>query len=525
MKTANDTAKSAANHDGPLVLVIIDGWGIGPAGPTNPISQAQTPTLTSWRRVYPMTELAASGSAVGLNPGQDGNSEAGHMNLGAGRVVPQESVRISNAIANGLFFRNPAWLAMLHHVRKHQSTLHIMGMLGSNESAHADPDHLLALLIFVQDHNLQNVKLHLFTDGRDSPRFFAREMLTKFASHFGDAKVATIMGRYYAMDRNKTWDRTEAAYRAITQAEGPHQADDALSAVSQAYNRGESDEFITPTIVDGYQGMNDGDAIIFFNLRSDRARQLTKTFVQTDFEKENAATGAFRRARVIRDLLFVAMTDFGPDLGDILSAFPAMTVNETLPMVVPGLRQLYLAESEKYAHVTYFFNGGYPDPVAGEHREMVPSPPVQYYDRQPAMNTPKLADRICAAVARREFDLLVVNFANTDMIAHTGNFPAGIAAMEAADHALGRIAAAVQAVSGVVVVTGDHGNLEEMVNVKTGEVDTEHSANPVPFWVVGERGRGKTLRAGGRLADVAPTLLDLLGRPQPAAMTGRSLLQ
>lgn len=509
---------------GPVVLAVLDGWGIAPPSPANAITQAKTPVLDSWRGQWPMTQLHASGVEVGLNPGQDGNSEAGHMNLGAGRVVPQESVRISNAINNGTFFRNPAFLAVLRHVRKHQSRLHIMGMLGSNESAHADPDHLLALLMFVQNHKIQDVKLHLFTDGRDSPRFFAREMLTKMVPFFGDAHVATLMGRFYGMDRNKTWERTQLAYDAITQGRGEHQADDALSAVGQAYNRGESDEFIKPTIVDGYDGMHDGDAIIFFNLRSDRARQISKAFVQPDFETANAATKAFHRSRVIRDLLFVTMTDFGPDLGDLLSAFPALTINDTLPMVLRHHRQLYIAESEKYAHVTYFFNGGYPDPVGGEHREMIPSPPVKFYDQLPAMSTVALTDRVCGAIEKKEFDVIVMNFANTDMVAHTGNLAAGIQAMEATDAALGRIAAAVTAANGVLVVTGDHGNLEEMKNLKTGEVDTEHSANPVPLWLVGPTVKGRTLRSGGRLADVAPTVLAVLGQPQPADMTGTSLL-
>lgn len=519
----NETSK-VMGMSGPLVLAILDGWGVAPAGPGNPISQAKTPVLDSWVNQWPSTTLLASGTAVGLNPGQDGNSEAGHMNLGAGRVVPQESVRISNAINDGTFFRNPAFLAALRHVRKHNSTLHIMGMLGSNESAHADPDHLLSLLMFVQNYHLQNLKLHLFTDGRDSPRFFAREMLTKMVPHFGDARVATLMGRFYAMDRNKTWSRTQMAYEAITQAAGAHQAPDALTAITQAYNRGESDEFIKPTIIDGYTGMHDGDAIIFFNLRSDRARQITKPFVQPDFETANATTGAFHRQRVIHNLLFVAMTDFGPDLDDILSAFPALSITATLPMVLKNHRQLYIAESEKYAHVTYFFNGGYPNPVNGESREIIPSPAVKYYDQVPAMSTEELTARVCAAIERREFDVIVMNFANTDMVAHTGNFAAGIAAMEAADGALGKIAAALHQARGLLVVTGDHGNLEEMIAASSGEVDTEHSSNPVPFWLVGEAATGRKLRSGGRLGDVAPTILELLGVPPPSEMTGRSLI-
>lgn len=510
--------------DGPIVLTVLDGWGIAPPSPGNAITSAKTPNLDRFRRDFPYTELQASGPAVGLAEDQDGNSEAGHMNIGAGRVVQQENIRISASINDGTFFRNPAFAAAIHHVQKHDSTLHIMGMFGNSQSAHADPDHLLALLLLAQNSHLSRVRLHLFTDGRDSPRYYAREILTSFLPHLGDARVATIMGRFYAMDRNKNWSRTEMAYRAITEGVAAHRVNDSMEAITQAYNRGESDEFITPTVVGKYDGMGQSDAIIFYNLRSDRARQLTKAFVQKDFEKQNAATKPFVRRRVIAQLTFVAMTDFGPDLDSLLTAFPATLINQTLPMVLHDRRQLYIAESEKYAHVTYFFNGGYADPVGGEDRVMVPSPAVSHYDTTPAMSSREVTDRVCQAVDARRYDFIVVNFANTDMVAHTGNLQAGIAAAEVADDCLGRIAASVLRADGALAITGDHGNLEEVTNIRTGEVDTEHSTNPVPLYLVSNLRPEPKLRPHGVLGDIAPTLLTLMQHPIPPEMTGHSLI-
>ncbi len=513
-----------ADH-GPLVLAILDGWGIASPSKGNAVTLAKTPVLHRWHTQYPHTHLQAAGPAVGLASGQDGNSEAGHMNLGAGRVVVQENVRISQNINDGTFFRNPAFLAALRHVQQRSSTLHLVGMLGNHQSAHADPDHLLALLLFCQTHRLRQVKIHLFTDGRDSPRFLAREILSKFIPHLGDARVATIMGRFYGMDRNKIWSRTELAYRAMTEGQAAHRVDDPLEAISQAYNRGESDEFIKPTVIATFDGIRDGDAMIHFNLRSDRARQLSKPFVQAKFEELNASTKPFTRSRVIRDLLFVAMTDFGPDLGDILTAYPAVQLHDTLPMVLHDRRQLYIAESEKYAHVTYFFNGGYADPVGGEDRVMIPSPDVRTYDQTPAMSSHVLTDRVIQSLEQKSHDIIVLNYANTDMVAHTGVLKAGIAAMEATDACLGRLEQAVLKANGTLLVTGDHGNLEEMINLKTDEVDTEHSANPVPLFVVSKNLGQLKLRSDGALGDVAPTILKLFGRQQPSDMTGRSIIQ
>lgn len=507
---------------GPVVLTILDGWGIAPPSDGNAVTLAKTPNLDRWRQEWPHTELAASGTAVGLAPGQDGNSEAGHMNIGAGRVVLQDNMRILASIHDGTFFRNPAFFAAIQHVRKHNSTLHLMGMLGNSESAHANPDHLLALLMLVQNQNLSRVKLHLFTDGRDSPRYLAGEIIGKFLPHLGDAQIATVCGRWFAMDRNKNWMRTETAYRAITEGLADHHVKHMREAIAQAYNRGETDEFITPTVVDPYTGMDDGDAIIDFNLRSDRARQLAKTFVQPDFEIKNKLTRPFTRQRILRSLIFVAMTDFGPDLPNMLTAYPAVDLNETLPMVLHDRRQLYIAESEKYAHVTYFFNGGYADPVGDEQRIQVPSPDVKYYDGTPAMSSKVLVELVIQAVKQRQFDFIVMNFANTDMVAHTGNLAAGIQAMELTDGYLSQLEKAIVGVGGILVATGDHGNIEEMKNLKTGEIDTEHSANPVPFIVVGSAA-GQIKLHRGSLCDVAPTLLRLMNRQIPPAMTGQSL--
>lgn len=509
---------------GPLVLAILDGWGIAPASKGNAVTLAATPTLHDWAGRYPHTQLRAGGVDVGLAEGQDGNSEAGHMNLGAGRIVAQDDSRISRSISNGTFFRNPAFLAALHHVQKHHSTLHLMGMFGNTQSAHANPDHLRSLLMLAHAQRVANVRLHLFTDGRDSPRFLAREIMTRFMPHFGDAQVATIMGRSYAMDRNKEWIRTQGAYESIINAAGVHHVDEPLQAITQAYNRGESDEFITPTTVGNYHGVQDNDAIIFFNLRSDRARQLTKAFVQPDFETHNAATHCFHRSRVVKGLTFVAMTDFGPDLDSILTAYPAIQLTNTLPMVLRDKRQLYIAESEKYAHVTYFFNGGYADPVGGEARVMIPSPAVATYDLTPGMSAELMTDRVIAAITNRTHDVIVMNYANTDMVAHTGNLVASIKAMEATDACLGRLAQAVVASRGLLAVTGDHGNLEELINLDTGEIDTEHSSNPVPFYLVSDDLPPLHLRDGGCLGDVAPTLLRLIGHPIPPDMTGRVLV-
>jgi len=503
----------------PVVLAIMDGWGIARPGPGNAITVAKTPNYNALLRSFPHTQLRAGGRDVGLSRAQDGNSEAGHMNIGAGRVVLQEEVQISRAITTGAFFRNPAFVRAKRHVEKHNSTLHLIGMMGNNQSAHASPDHLLALLTFVRLSKLKRVTLHIFTDGRDSPRFAAIKILKILEKELADTRIGSITGRFYAMDRALHWGRIQQTYELLTLGTGLR-ATTPESAVLEAYNRNESDEFIQPTVVvpDGQRPsvVGDNDSIIFFNLRSDRARQLTKAFVQPRF-------AGFPRRKVPKNLVFVAMTDFGPDLPGVLSAFPSQDIPDTLPMCLKAYRQLYVSESEKYAHMTYFFNGGYDHPVAGEDRVLIPSPKVMTYDQRPAMSTVKLVRVVKQAIRKRSHDFVALNFAAPDMVAHTGHLHAAVRAVEAVDRALGDLRQAVLAVNGTLVVTADHGNIEELKNVRTGEVDTEHSSNPVPFIYVNRKYRTLPLKKSGRLADIAPTILNLMSVPKPDAMTGKSL--
>ena len=372
-------------------LIILDGWGIAPASDSNAISLAQTPNLDSLKSAYAYTELTASGESVGLPPGQDGNSEAGHMNIGAGRIVEQEATYINRQISMGRFFKNPAFLEAAHHVKKHNGRLHIMGLLSNHMSAHSYPDHLEALLTFCNQKKIKPY-FHLFTDGRDAPPHKAVHLLKQLQDKFfGNERIATVMGRFYGMERNKRWEVTEQAYNAMVLGEG-EAADSAEEAITRSYNRDETDEFIKPHIIDSEGMIQDNDAVIFFNLRSDRARQISKAFVQKDFQARNPE--AFKRKRIVDNLKFVSMTDFGPDLDDVLTAFPSRDLEETLPMQLKEYRQLYLSESEKYAHVTYFFNGSYKDPIAGEFREMIPSPDVDFYDQKPEMSSDQLTKKL-----------------------------------------------------------------------------------------------------------------------------------
>ncbi len=506
-----------------VVLIILDGWGLGPLGPSNPLSVARTPVFNRLWRTAPHTTLHASGRWVGLPPTQAGNSEAGHMNIGAGRIVPQDAVRIGRAINQGTFFRNPVLVKAIRHVQVKRSQLHLMGLLSSTQSAHADPDHLYALLTLARLNGVRRVALHLFTDGRDSPRHAALKLVEALMRTLRPhERIATVMGRYYAMDRNKNWTRTQLAYDAMTRGTGLKAASP-QAAITESYNREETDEFIPPYVI--LRGgkpvslIGDGDAVVYFNLRSDRARQLAKPFAQEQFERLNP--GAFHRAVRLRSLEFVTMTDFGPDLDHIAAAYPSEDLDDTLPMAARSLRQIYLAESEKFAHVTFFINGGYADPVAGEDRVKVPSPDVKSYAATPAMSAVPLTDAVVGALDR--YDLVVVNYANADMIGHTGDFAAGVAAAECLDACLGRVLAAARSRQATVVITSDHGNLEQMVNPKTGEIDTEHSHAQVPCIVVGPR-PVRLARTPRPLSAVGPTVLQLLGVPIPKLMTEKSLM-
>jgi len=507
------------------ILLILDGWGIGKKDKGNAIFLAKTPFLDSLERKYPEAELCASGKCAGLPPTQVGNSEAGHINLGAGRVVDQDSVKISKQINTGEFFKNPAFLSVIKHVKKNKSAIHIMGMISNGQSPHSDPDHLLALLSFMRNKKVPKLYLHLFTDGRDSPprsSLKAIEALERFLRP--NEVIATIIGRFYAMDRKKAWERTLSAYSAMTDGKSAHKAKSPQEGITRAYNADITDEFIEPIVIYSkgklIRRIKSNDAVIFFNLRSDRARQLAKPFVQDHFEKSNKAPN---RIKKLKNLLFVAMTDFGPDLDSILTAYPSEDLKDTLPMMLKDKKQIYIAENEKYAHVTFFFNGGYADPIAGEHRIMVPSLDVKSYDQTPSMSTSQITSKIITSL--KKFDFICANFACPDMVGHTGNLKAGIKAAEAVDKYVKKVYQAAIKNNAVLIITSDHGNLEYMLNLETGEIITEHTCNPVPFIVIA-KGFGKSVKLlpDEVISCVAPTVLKLLGLPKGKEMTKNSLI-
>lgn len=510
----------------PIILVILDGWGIAKPAMSNPISVAKLPNWDFFNRHYPHTELHASGVEVGLPKGQDGNSEAGHLNIGAGRVVKQDAVIISEMIKSGKFFHNPALLEAVKHAKKLKSNIHLMGLLSNGQSAHSDPAHLYALLKFFKQQKFHRIYLHLFTDGRDSPPHAAGRLISKLIENFQNHEtISTVMGRYYAMDRIKKWQRTELAYNAMVLGKG-RISDNPYRAITEAYNRGESDEFIPPTVIENPvkkpKFISNNDSVVFFNLRSDRARQITKAFVQSRFEELNP--GAFSRKKKLKNLCFVAMTDFGPDLDDIKTVSHGILLEKTLPLLLRDYRQIYLAEREKYAHMTYFFNGGHNHPLNGEKWEVIASQGRANYEHYPQMSIYPLTGIILKDLTQKKYDFYAVNFANADMIGHTGNLKAAIKAVQIIDGCLGKIYKEVMKNKGTLIITADHGNVEEMINLKTGEQDTEHSNNPVPFILINNHLKKIKLRSGGKLADIAPTILELLKVKQLKEMTGKSLI-
>lgn len=528
--------KNIKNNNLPLILIILDGWGLTGPNKGNAVFLSRTSIMDKLSKEYPFTKLCASGQCVGLPKGQVGNSEAGHMNIGAGRLVKQDAAIISESIMNGTFFKNAAFMEAIRHVKKQNSKLHIMGMLSGKSSPHSDPAHIAALVSLAKKSGIKDIFLHLFTDGRDSPQYASLKLIEDLKKQInGDGFIATIMGRFYAMDRKKKWERTERAYNALVLGEGKI-SESPEAAITESYNRGESDEFIEPYIMlipeDGAGAkkenkaprIDDKDSVIFFNLRSDRARQLAKVFVQKDFNEKNP--GAFKRNKILTNLHFVAMTDFGPDLDSILTAYPSADLKETLPISLKELSQLYIAESEKYAHVTYFFNGGYADPVNGEDRMQIPSPDVRSYDETPAMSSDRLTEVVLENLKNKKYDFTLLNFAAPDMVGHTGNLAAGIKCCEAVDKNVGKITEVYLSAAGTIVITADHGNIEEMINLKTDEIITEHSTNLVPFVLVNNKLKNKIkLKQEGVLGDIAPTILNLLGIDKPKEMTGRSLIK
>ncbi|MFA5317908.1 MAG: 2,3-bisphosphoglycerate-independent phosphoglycerate mutase [Patescibacteria group bacterium] len=506
----------------PLILIILDGWGIAPPNKGNAVTLGKTPTMDKLAKNYPYTELFAHGKNVGLPSYQDGNSEAGHMNIGAGRIVNQDVIKISKSIKDKTFFKNAAFLQAIKHAKDNRSHLHLMGLLSNGMSAHSDPFHIEALLKLAREHGIKNTYLHLFTDGRDSPQHAALKLVQDLERKLlPNEYIATVMGRYYGMDRKKNWKVTQQAYDVLTCKKCRwHSSKDTASAITQSYNRNNTDEFLEPYVIlrknKILPRIENNDSIIFFNLRSDRARQIAKAFTQDDFEIKNK--GSFKRKEKLKHLCFVAMTDFGPDLESILTAFPSTDMENTLPMQLKDCRQIYMAETEKYAHVTYFFNGGYADPVAGEQRIHVPSPDVKSYDQKPEMSSRELTDNILKFIKNKNFDFLTVNYACPDMIGHTGNLGAGILAVEAVDNYLSKIIAEAEKNRIRIIITADHGNIEEMIKLDTGEVNTEHTTNKVPFIFFDNEFKKAELSQKGILGDIAPFILMLLQKEKPKTM-------
>lgn len=521
-----------------ILLIILDGWGIAPRSKGNAITLAKTPFFDSGIKKYPSTELCAHGECVGLPKNQVGNSEAGHLNLGAGRVVKDDAVYISISIKDGTFFKNPIFHEAIRHLEKKNHThpnVHLMGLVTEENSAHSSPEHWHAMIQFLDQKGVDTVYLHLFTDGRDSSQHGAIKILQRFQEQMGNnhkrlnhhiaVKIASICGRFYAMDRTKTWERIEKTYDLLILGAG-HKAESAHEAIVMGYNRKETDEFIEPTVVVGKDNkpvatIDDNDVLIFMNLRSDRARELTKVFVQRDFNKKNPKS--FKRKK-FPQTFFIALTDFGPDLDTIRTAYPSREIKNSLPVVLDGLKQYYIAETEKYAHVTFFFNGGYDHPVVGEERITIRSSGVAHYEDLHEMRSKKIADTLLEKIKTSAPDFICVNFCNADMVGHTGNLEATIKGVEFLDTTLARLIKAVRKKKYVCIITADHGGAEQMVNLKTNEIETKHTTNPVPFVLVNQHKRLKLLD-GGKLGDVAPTILNIMGIPKPKEMTGVSLIK
>jgi 2,3-bisphosphoglycerate-independent phosphoglycerate mutase len=503
----------------PVVLCILDGWGDRLARDDNAIESARTPVWHDLLRRWPHAELNASEHYVGLPDGQMGNSEVGHTNLGAGRVVMQDLPRIDQAIADGTLAGMPALQEFIAKLKPRGGAAHVMGLL-SPGGVHSHQHQIAALARILADAGLP-VAVHAFLDGRDTPPKSAIGYLGQFdtdvAGHAA-VRVATVAGRYYAMDRDKRWDRVEKAYRMLTAASGEHAAD-ARRAVEAAYARGETDEFVLPTSIGEWRGMRDGDGVLFANFRADRIREIAGALLDPDF------TGFARDRRVVFNAA-LGLVEYSEELNRFLATlFPPDDLRDTFGEIVAnaGMKQLRIAETEKYAHVTFFFNGGREAVFPGEERILVPSPKVATYDLQPEMSAPEVTDKVVGAIGSGRFDVVVLNYANTDMVGHTGDLGAAIRAVETVDACLGRVAAAVEAAGGTLVITADHGNAEMMRDPETGEPHTAHTLNPVPIIVANAPGAGARVESG-RLADVAPTLLDILGLPKPAAMTGHSLI-
>ena len=506
----------------PTVLLILDGYGERKEKEGNAIALAKTPVMDRLKKEFPYVEGQASGLFVGLPDGQMGNSEVGHMNMGAGRIVYQELTRITKSIQDGDFFENKALKAAVEHCKKEDSALHFMGLVSSG-GVHSHIEHIYGLLELAKRAGLKKVYLHAFLDGRDTPPDSGKSFLLaveKKMQELGVGEIATISGRYYAMDRDKNYDRVEKAYRAMVDGTG-EKASSVEEAIDASYAKKVYDEFVLPTVIEkdgAVHTVSDGDAMIFFNFRPDRAREICHAFCDDDF--------SFFERGARKNIFFVCFTDYDPTIPNKHVAFEKEEIHNTLGEVVSNLgkNQLRIAETEKYAHVTFFFNGGKEEPYENEDRILVPSPKeVPTYDLKPEMSCYTVTEKLTEAIRSGKYDLVVANFPNPDMVGHTGVLPAAIKAIEVVDECMGKVVDAVESMHGNLFILADHGNADIMIDEKTGEPYTAHTTNPVPFILVSEEKH--KLREGGCLADVAPTLLELMGIPQPKEMTGKSLLE
>lgn len=510
------------NSKRPTVLMILDGYGLSDVHEHNAVYEARTPVMDKLEATCPFVKGQASGLAVGLPEGQMGNSEVGHMNMGAGRIIYQELTRISKAISDGDFFQNEELLAAVKNAAQNNTSLHLMGLL-SDGGVHSHNSHLYALLKLAHDNGLKKVYVHCFMDGRDTPpesgKGYIEELEAKM-KEIGCGEIATVEGRYWVMDRDNRWDRVEKAYLALTKGEGVP-ADSALAGMQASYDNGKTDEFVEPFVVmkNGAPTakISNGDSVIFFNFRPDRAREITRCFCDDSFDHFN------RGERIVTT--YVCFVDYDETISNKLVAFRKESVSNTFGqwLAANNLKELRTAETEKYAHVTFFFNGGVEEPNPGEDRLLVPSPKVATYDLQPEMSAPKVCEGLCEAIRGGKYDVIVVNFANGDMVGHTGVEAAAIKAVEAVDVCVGKVVDAIREVNGQLFICADHGNCEKMVDETTGEPFTAHTTNPVPFILVNADPKWK-LREGGKLCDIVPTLIDLMGMQKPAEMTGESLL-
>ena len=507
----------------PTVLMILDGYGLNEKTEGNAVAEANTPVMDDLMKNCPFVKGNASGMAVGLPDGQMGNSEVGHLNMGAGRIVYQELTRITKEIEDGVFFENEALVAAMENCKKNNSDLHLFGLL-SDGGVHSHNTHMYALLEMAKRNGIENVYLHAFLDGRDTPpasgKDFVKEAMDKM-EEIGVGQVATVMGRYYVMDRDNRWDRVEKAYNALVFGEGETAAC-GLCAVQNSYDKEETDEFVKPTVImkddKPVATIKENDSIIFYNFRPDRAREITRAFCDDKFE-------GFERKKGFFPTTFIAFTEYDVTIPNKIVAFHKVEINNTFGefLAKNGLKQLRTAETENYAHVTFFFNGGIEEPNEGEERLLVNSPKVATYDLQPEMSAYKVCDGLVDAIKSDKYDVIIINFANPDMVGHTGIEDAAIKAVEAVDECVGRAVDAIKEVDGQMFICADHGNAEQLVDYESGAPFTAHTINPVPFILVNYDEK-YTLREGGCLADIAPTLIEMMGLQQPEEMTGKSLL-